>query len=105
VDLNGLQGFGSTREVADLDPLADKFRTFGVPVQIVDGHDVLAIREALRDDRTGPDAIVATTRKGCGVSFMENRMEWHYLPLTEPQYLLAIEEIERACATSSASLS
>ena len=39
VDLNGLQGFGTTREVADLDPLAEKFRTFGIPTREIDGHD------------------------------------------------------------------
>ena len=39
VDLNGLQGFGTTREVADLEPLAAKFRAFGLPTLEVDGHD------------------------------------------------------------------
>ena len=48
VDLNGLQGFGTTREVADLEPLAEKFRAFGVPTEEIDGHDREAIRQALR---------------------------------------------------------
>ena len=39
VDLNGLQGFGTTREVADLEPLAEKFRAFGLPTLEIDGHD------------------------------------------------------------------
>src|SRR6185437_5106795 len=39
VDLNGLQGFGTTREVANLEPLAEKFRAFGVPTEEIDGHD------------------------------------------------------------------
>jgi transketolase len=107
VDLNGLQGFGTTREVADLHPLAEKFRAFGIPTREVDGHDDEAIRRALRceDDRGGLVAVVARTIKGRGVSFMEDRVEWHYLPMTEPQYLQAIEEVERACARSSASRS
>ena len=94
VDLNGLQGFGSTREVADLGPLAEKFRSFGVPTREVDGHDAGAILEVLgrRGDRFR--AVVARTHKGHGVSFMEDRMEWHYLPLTEAQYLQAIRESE-----------
>jgi transketolase len=96
VDLNGLQGFGTTREVADLDPLADKFRTFGVPTEEIDGHDLVAICRALRADRGGLNAVVARTVKGSGVSFMEDRMEWHYLPLTEAQYRQAVEEIEHA---------
>jgi transketolase len=101
VDLNGLQGFGATRDVADLAPLAEKFRAFGVPALEIDGHDVEAIRRALRPDRPGPVAIVAHTRKGCGISFMEDRMEWHYLPLTEAQYQQAVRETERACGTYS----
>jgi transketolase len=96
VDLNGLQGFGTTQEVADLDPLADKFRTFGLPTEEIDGHDPEAIRQALRADRGGPIAVVARTVKGSGVSFMEDRMEWHYLPLTEAQYRQAVEETEHA---------
>ena len=95
VDLNGLQGFGTTREVADLEPLADKFRAFSVPAREVAGHSHEAIRQALlRPDGSGPDAVVARTRKGSGVSFMEDRVEWHYLPLSEAQYLQAVQEIE-----------
>jgi transketolase len=96
VDLNGLQGFGTTREVADLDPLAEKFRAFGLPTEEIDGHDFDAICRALRADRRRPDAVVARTVKGSGVSFMEGRMEWHYLPLTEALYRRAAEETEHA---------
>jgi transketolase len=102
VDLNGLQGFGTTREVTSLEPLAEKFRAFGLPTQEVDGHDVDAVRRALRIHPVGPDVIVARTRKGCGVSFMENRLEWHYLPMTEREYLQAVQEVEQICETSSA---
>jgi transketolase len=105
VDLNGLQGFGTTREVADLEPMAEKFRAFGVATEEIDGHDRDAICRALRDGRSHLNALVARTRKGCGVSFMEDRMEWHYLPLTESQYIQAVRETEGACATSSASRS
>ena len=94
VDQNGLQGFGSTREVADIGPLADKFRAFGVPAMEIDGHDPEAIEEALRDGSSyGPNALIARTVKGHGISFMENRMEWHYLPMTEAQYRQALSEI------------
>ena len=97
VDLNGLQGFGTTREVADLGPIADKFRAFSVPTVEVDGHSREEILGALRpNDEAGPHAIVARTRKGGGVSFMEGRMEWHYLALSEEQYLRAVGEVERA---------
>ena len=102
VDLNGLQGFGTTREVANLEPLAEKFHAFGLPTQEVDGHDVVAVRRALRTRRKSPDVVVARTHKGCGVSFMEDRLEWHYLPMTEAQYLQAVQEIEQTCETPSA---
>jgi transketolase len=101
VDLNGLQGFGTTREVANLEPLAEKFHAFGLPTQEVDGHDLVAVRRALRAHWKGPDVIVARTRKGCGISFMEDRLEWHYLPMTESQYLQAVREIEEPCESPS----
>ena len=94
IDANGLQGFGCTREVADIEPLADKFRAFGADVEEVDGHDPVALRHALSVKGDGLRVIVARTVKGHGVSFMENRMEWHYLPLTDAQYAQAIAEID-----------
>jgi transketolase len=93
VDANGLQGFGTTKEVADLDPLADKFRTFGLETVEIDGHDHAAITSALNAPQSGPRVIVARTTKGSGVSFMANRMEWHYLPLKQEQYEQAVREI------------
>jgi transketolase len=102
VDLNGLQGFGTTREVADLDPLAGKLRSFGIRTREIDGHDHTAIVGALRHPEPGPTAIVARTLKGCGISFMEDRLEWHYLPLSREQYSQAIQEVEDACAVLSA---
>jgi transketolase len=99
VDMNGMQGFGSTRQVADLGSLADKFRAFGVRTIEVDGHDASSISAAL-ECNDGPLAIVAKTTKGCGVSFMENQMAWHYLPMTEEQYHQAMLEVTE-CARLS----
>lgn len=94
VDANGLQGFGTTKEVADLEPLAAKFRAFDLTTLEIDGHDPIALSQALGRRDAGPLVIVANTRKGCGVSFMENRMEWHYLPMNAEQYAQAVREIE-----------
>jgi transketolase len=96
VDLNGLQGFGTTREVADLNSLADKFRAFGVSTQEIDGHDHQALCAALPPPLSpdGPRVIVAQTHKGFGVSFMEDKMEWHYLPMSAAQYATATGDIE-----------
>jgi transketolase len=102
IDANGLQGFGTTAEVADLSPLADKFRAFGIETREIDGHDYSEIHAVLNDTRSGPQAVMARTVKGCGISFMENRMEWHYLPMTEAQYQQAVSEVVDQCAMSSA---
>jgi transketolase len=101
VDCNGLQGFGTTREVANLEPLSDRFRAFGVETLEIDGHDVEGISATLQRCTGGPIIAVARTRKGCGVSFMENRMEWHYLPLDAEQYEKACREVKQECAISS----
>ena len=96
VDCNGLQGFGTTQQVADLGSLAKKFEAFGLQANEINGHDSEAISKALDDPRPGSRVIVAHTKKGCGVSFMENKMEWHYLPLSPAQYERALAELERS---------
>ncbi len=93
VDHNTLQGFGSTDAVASMAPLADKLRGFKIDLQCVSGHDLDAIRGALATPAARPRLVILETIKGHGVSFMENKMEWHYLPLKEDQYLQAITEV------------
>jgi len=95
IDANGLQGFGSTREVTGLELTAGKFREFGLPADEIDGHDLGAICAACGDRSPGVRVVIARTCKGHGVSFMENRMEWHYLSMTAEQYQQAIEEADR----------
>ncbi len=95
IDLNGLQGFGSTREVADLGSLQEKLESFGLDVEGVDGHDALSLERALLQPPTGgrPRALVARSIKGHGVSFMERKMEWHYHPMAAEQYAKAVREV------------
>jgi transketolase len=95
IDANGLQGFGTTRDVANLDPLLDKFRAFGLSPVCVDGHDPQLVVEALCREGSMPQAIIAETHKGMGVSFMTDKMEWHYLPMTAAQYQQALDESDR----------
>jgi transketolase len=97
VDLNGLQGFGTTRDVADLAPLTDRFRAFQLSTAEVDGHDSRALAAALAAAAPVPHVVIARTQKGRGVSFMEGRMEWHYLALSPEQYQQARAELEYAC--------
>ncbi|SRR5579871_11734 len=96
VDENGLQGFGTTREVAGQEKLLDRLKPFGLPISEVDGHDTEALEKALKDPAPGPRVVVAHTVKGKGVSFMENKMEWHYLPLKDEQFKTALEELGEA---------
>jgi transketolase len=96
IDHNRLQGFGTTEDVASMSPLAPKLRGFDVALVTVDGHDVRAIREAVATRHDGPTIILLETIKGHGVSFLENRMDSHYLPLSKEQFELALAEIDRA---------
>ncbi len=96
VDLNGLQGFGSTVEVADIGLLADRFRGLALDVVNIDGHNPESIEAALRSvSEKRAVAVIATTIKGHGVSFMESQVAWHYLPMNAEQYLQATEEMGR----------
>ena len=94
VDHNNLQGFGSTSAVASMSPLWDRLQGFEVDLLVIDGHDPGAIRDALAREKQRVRIIVLRTVKGHGVSFMENRMEWHYLPLSDDQFRRAIAEID-----------
>ncbi len=95
VDHNELQGFGSTREVASMAPLWDKLVGFDAAIDVVDGHDLDALRDLMRRPAEArPRIVVMRTVKGKGVSFMENRMEWHYLPLGTAQYEAAMAEVD-----------
>ena len=96
VDHNELQGFGSTAEVASMSPLWQRWKGFEVDVEVIDGHDLTAIRTALQRNTDRPHFIALRTVKGKGVSFMENRMDSHYLPLTEKNYQTAMDELAQA---------
>ncbi len=93
IDHNSLQGFGRTDEVASMAPLGKKLAGFDLDLCTIDGHDLDAIRSALSRDSNTCQLIVLETKKGRGVSFMEDRMEWHYLPLDEAQYRSALVEL------------
>jgi len=99
VDYNKLQGFGRTQDVLNLDPLADKWAAFGWNACELDGNDVDALENALLShDRAGdqPNIIIAHTVKGKGVSFMENKLEWHYKTPNEDQLRQALAELRGA---------
>jgi transketolase len=95
VDNNRISSIRRTKEVLDMEPLADRFSGFGFKVYRVDGHDVDALSEVIdvirRDGR--PSVVVADTIKGKGVPFAENQPIWHYRSLNESAYLEALTAI------------
>jgi transketolase len=100
VDYNKQQAFGATRDVQELEPLADKWRAFGFAVREIDGHDVAAIRRSclsLPFDATKPSAIIAHTVKGRGASFAENNMKWHHKNKVTDQELASLLAELGAC--------
>jgi transketolase len=81
IDYNKIQSFGTVKEVLDLEPFAAKWRAFGWAVREVDGHDHRQIYETLAKlpfEPSRPSTLIAHTIKGKGVSFMEDKLEWHY---------------------------
>lgn len=97
IDRNHLQGCGRDEQVLNYGDMAEKFRAFGFHVCHINGHDYQQIGEALHEAMTvkdRPTAIVAETIKGKGVSFMEDRLEWHYKSTTAEQYAQAMEELQ-----------
>lgn len=94
VDRNLLQQGAPTEDTNALDPLADRLAAFGCEVREVDGHDITALLGALAPSTTGrPVAVVARTVKGKGVSFIEDRVEWHHKVPTAEQVELALAEL------------
>lgn len=97
VDRNRLQLGGFTEEIGRLEPLADKWAAFGWSTKVVDGHDVAALLEALREiprEEGKPTAVIAHTVKGKGLPVAENKVEWHYKVLTVEQYEALKKELQ-----------
>ena len=93
IDYNKIQSAGPTAEIQDLEPLADKWRSFGFATDEVDGHDVGALTRLFRqlplaNDR--PSAIVCHTVKGKGIPFAEGDPRWHHHSRFKPQELAAM---------------
>jgi transketolase len=96
VDRNRLQQGAPTEETKSLEPFAEKWSSFGWEVREVDGHDHGALLDVFGPSTTGrPVAVIANTIKGKGVSFIENRVEWHHKVPTAEQVRAAIEELSR----------
>jgi transketolase len=98
VDENKYQAMGTTKEVMDMGSIKQKLEAFGFYAQDVDGHNEIELAKELKaavdlkDER--PRAIIASTVKGYGVSFMHANNLWHYSRLTDETYKAAIDELK-----------
>ncbi|MBR7005774.1 MAG: transketolase [Candidatus Methanomethylophilaceae archaeon] len=97
VDRNRLQITGNTEDAVGLDPLPEKWRAFGWNVQIIDGHNVRQIIDAIDKasrSRKSPSVIIMNTVKGKGVSFMENNAGFHGRACKPDEYEQAVKELK-----------
>jgi transketolase len=96
VDRNRLQQGDTTENTITMEPLDERWKSFGWAVREVDGHDLAALSEALQAvpfEAGRPSCVIAHTMKGRGVSFMENRAEWHHRVPTEEEIGQALDEL------------
>ena len=99
VDFNKIQSITSVEKTIALEPLDQKWASFGWHVIRVDGHDHAALHRAYDEARAAlgggkPIVVIADTVKGKGVSFMENDVLWHYRTARGAEYDAAVKELE-----------
>jgi transketolase len=94
IDANGIQSFGNTIEILNLDPLRDKFISFGWQCFDVDGHSIPALFQAIESNSSSsPKVVIARTIKGKGVSQMEGKLEWHYKSPSKDDLQIFVNEV------------
>jgi transketolase len=99
VDRNTLQITGRTDNVSQLEPLKEKFQSFGYAIKEVEGNDVselVNIFEKIPFEVGKPNLVLARTLKGKGVSFMEDQANWHHRVPTDDEFAAAIAELQLA---------
>ncbi len=97
IDYNNLQLDGYCHDVMPIEPLKDKWISFGWMVKEIDGHnisEILNVLGKLKEYQRKPTVVIAHTIKGKGVSFMENKAEWHGKAPNEEEFQLAMQELE-----------
>jgi len=100
VDFNKIQSLGNVDQVLRLDPLPDKFTAFGWHVVEIDGNHIGQCHQALAlnksPQRGKPTVVIAHTKKGAGVDFMENKLLWHYKTPDKDQLAAATKQLQAA---------
>mgnify|MGYP001281852430 CR=1 FL=1 len=97
IDYNKWQATGRSQEIMALEPLAEKWKSFGWEVDEIDGHDFNSIDKAYKKSKSKlhkPKIIICHTTKGKGVSFMEDDNNWHYRIPNEKELNAALSELE-----------
>ena len=95
IDYNKIQSLTSIKNTLALEPLKKKFLSFGWKVMEIDGHNHKLISKSLSVETKKPKLIIANTIKGKGVSFMENKVQWHYSSPSRSELKQAIYEIRK----------
>ena len=99
IDKNNLQGFGLMKDILGDTSDINKMRSIGFDVIEEDGHDVEKIISGIsalkKNNNMKPKMIIADTIKGKGVDYMENKLEWHYLPINDEMYMKALNSIDK----------
>ena len=97
LDYNKLQGFGSTKNIINLDPVKSKFKSFNWNVIESNGHDIDSLIKSLnflKKNKHKPNLLIAHTVKGKSVKFMENKFESHYQVLSEKDYEISLKGLK-----------
>lgn len=99
IDKNNLQGFGTLKDTLGDTADEQKWHSIGFEVTVIDGHNMREIYESIErlkySKNSKPKVLIAETVKGKGVKYMENKLDWHYLPMSEELYNKAMDDIKQ----------
>jgi len=98
IDRNGFQAMGPTESILPMNNLDQRIKSFGCACRTINGHNFKKIEKSFKGlpfSAGRPSVIIARTVKGKGVSFMENKVEWHYRSPNKDQFEAAIKELRR----------
>jgi len=100
IDNNEIQAFGKSADVINLESLKNKWEAFNFEVALAEnGNEFSSLAKAFKkldaSKSKKPRCIIAKTTKGSGISYMENKIEWHYLPMNDEQFESAINQIKK----------
>lgn len=97
IDDNNYQGLGKASAVLKMQPLKKRWESFDWKSKVIDGHnirDLLSTLNHLPFEKNKPSVIIAKTKTAKGISFLEDKQEAHYFPLSETQYKIALKDLD-----------